>query len=335
MTAPLVIVVTGASGFVGARVVSALAGVGHVVRACVREAMAPSTGVEPYLTGDLIDGPGWERAFEGADVLVHCAGAAHVRNAEPSWLHRVNADGSRRVAECAAAAGIGRVVFASSLKVHGDSSGAEPLQASSPLRPGDAYARSKLEGELALREIAAANRLELVVLRPPLMYGPGVSANFLKLLTAVSQRRPLPVALVRNRRSLLAVGNFADAVRVCFAAGLVFLVMRQVMPMAAGLASGLALSSFGALSAAMAWGLGTVQRSGGQFARGLLLDRETTRWDGLSRKAGYYVGRGVAAGAARLTSRPNSISQARASSPDLPRLTRSFKRAKPLSASSS
>ena len=215
MTAPLVIAVTGASGFVGARVVSALAGVGHVVRACVREAMAPSTGVEPYLTGDLIDGPGWERAFEGADVLVHCAGAAHVRNAEPSWLHRVNADGSRRVAECAAAAGIGRVVFASSLKVHGDSSGAEPLQASSPLRPGDAYARSKLEGELALREIAAANRLELVVLRPPLMYGPGVSANFLKLLTAVSQRRPLPVALVRNRRSLLAVGNFADAVRVC------------------------------------------------------------------------------------------------------------------------
>ena len=105
--------------------------------------------------------------------------------------------------------------------------------------------------------------------------------------------------------------QIADAVRVCLAAGLTLLIMRQVMPMAAGLASGLALSSFGAVSAIVAWGFGRASGSGGQFARGLF-DRETTRWDSLSRKAGFYVGRGArggAAGAKRLVhvARPNTI----------------------------
>ena len=103
--------------------------------------------------------------------------------------------------------------------------------------------------------------------------------------------------------------QIADAVRVCMAAGLTFLIMRQVMPMAAGLASGLALSSFGAVSALLAWGLGRAVGNTGQFARGLT-ERETTRWDSLSRKAGFYVGRGArasASGAARLIARPNTI----------------------------
>jgi type IV secretion system protein VirB6 len=103
--------------------------------------------------------------------------------------------------------------------------------------------------------------------------------------------------------------QIADAVRVCLAAGLTFLIMRQVMPMAAGLASGIALSSFGAVSALLAWGLGRAVGNTGQFARGLT-DRESTRWDALSRKAGFYVGRGArasATGAARLIARPNTI----------------------------
>ena len=102
--------------------------------------------------------------------------------------------------------------------------------------------------------------------------------------------------------------QIADAVRVCMAAGLTFLVMRQVMPMAAGLASGLALSSFGLVSAALAWGFGGATRHTGQFARGLV-DRETTRWDPLSRKAGYYLRRGSGAGLTRLAkvARPNTI----------------------------
>lgn len=95
--------------------------------------------------------------------------------------------------------------------------------------------------------------------------------------------------------------EIAHAVRVCMAAGLTFLVMRQVMPMAAGLASGLALSTFGAVSAALAWGFGGAARGTGQFTRGLLLDRETTRWDSLSRKSGYYLRQGASAGMRRLT----------------------------------
>ena len=103
--------------------------------------------------------------------------------------------------------------------------------------------------------------------------------------------------------------TIAEAARVCVAAGLTFLVMRQVMPMAAGLASGLALSTFGVVSAAMMWGLGRGGRIAGQFRRGLLMDRETTRWDGLSRKAGYALQRGAVGGARRLTApwRENSI----------------------------
>ena len=91
--------------------------------------------------------------------------------------------------------------------------------------------------------------------------------------------------------------TIAEGVRVCMAAGLTFLVMRQVMPMAAGLASGLALSSFGIVSAALAWGLGRASRSSNDFARGALLDRETTRWDSVSRKSGYYLSRGLSSGA--------------------------------------
>jgi type IV secretion system protein VirB6 len=102
--------------------------------------------------------------------------------------------------------------------------------------------------------------------------------------------------------------TIADAVRVCMASGLTFLIMRQVMPMAAGLASGLALSSFGLVSAALAWGFGGATRSTGQFARGFV-DRETTRWDPLSRKAGFGLRRGVGAGLSRLNrvARPNTL----------------------------
>ena len=95
--------------------------------------------------------------------------------------------------------------------------------------------------------------------------------------------------------------TIAEGVRVCMAAGLTFLVMRQVMPMAAGLASGLALSSFGIVSAALAWGLGRASRGSGDFARGALLDRETTRWDSFTRKAGYHLSHGIAGGARAVT----------------------------------
>lgn len=122
--------------------------------------------------------------------------------------------------------------------------------------------------------------------------------SILTVLVAALMLRVLAAA-AEDAASTGAGIMISHAVRLCMAAGLTFLVMRQVMPMAAGLASGLALSTFGVVSAALAWGLGTGVRGGKSFARGLM-DRETTRWDPLSRKAGYYARRGVVAGGSRL-----------------------------------
>jgi type IV secretion system protein VirB6 len=125
--------------------------------------------------------------------------------------------------------------------------------------------------------------------------------GFISMLTVLVAALMLSVLSEAAEEAARAGGGIliADAVRLCLAAGLTFLVMRQVMPMAAGLASGLALSTFGVMSAALAWGFGSGTRGGGQFLRGLT-DRETTRWDSMSRKAGYYVRRGAGAGVGRL-----------------------------------
>lgn len=125
--------------------------------------------------------------------------------------------------------------------------------------------------------------------------------GFISILTVLVAALMLRVLTLAAEQAANAGGGIeiVDAVRVCMAAGLTFLVMRQVMPMAAGLASGLALSTFGVVSAALAWGFGTGVRGAGQFSRGLM-DRDTTRWDSLGRKAGYYTRRGITAGARRL-----------------------------------
>lgn len=124
---------------------------------------------------------------------------------------------------------------------------------------------------------------------------------FIAILAALMSALMLGVMSTAAEEATRAGGDIeiADAVRLCLAAGLTFLVMRQVMPMAAGLASGLALSSFGVVSAALAWGLGRATRGGGQFLRGMT-DRETSRWDSMSRKSGYYARRVVAAGVGRV-----------------------------------
>jgi type IV secretion system protein VirB6 len=137
-------------------------------------------------------------------------------------------------------------------------------------------------------------------------------ANYalITVLTVLMAALMLAVLSAAAEQAVTAGGSIeiADAVRVCLAAGLTFLVMRQVMPMAAGLASGLALSTFGIMTAALAWGFGRATRSTGQFARGLS-DKQTSRFDSLSRKAGYHLGQGLGAGARRLVRgwRENSI----------------------------
>lgn len=182
------IAVTGASGFIGNALCRSLIAAGH----------------EP-VAADL-------RRLEGAGAVVHLAGIAH-RRAGRAELQRVNVDLARNVGR--AAAGVGAaLVFVSSVKVHGERSSG-PLSEAAPIRPGDAYAESKARAEEALRAIP---NLRLAVLRPPLVYGPGVKANFLALLKAVARGLPLPLASVSNRRSLVYVGNLADAIERCFGA---------------------------------------------------------------------------------------------------------------------
>jgi nucleoside-diphosphate-sugar epimerase len=145
--------------------------------------------------------------LQGVDAVVHLAGLAHRRGASADELQRANVALTERVGAAAAAAGV-RMVFVSSIKVHGEEA-ALPLRESAALAPGDDYARSKARAEEALRAIAG---LQLTVLRPPLVYGPGVRANFLALMRAIARGWPLPLAGISNRRSFVYVGNLCDAI---------------------------------------------------------------------------------------------------------------------------
>ena len=149
--------------------------------------------------------------FEGADAVVHLAAIAH-RAASAEEMYRVNVNLAVRVGRVAASAGC-RMIFMSSVKVHGEESAA-PLRESAPIAPKDGYGESKARAEEALFAIPG---LRLTVLRPPLVYGPGVKANFLTLMRAIARGVPLPLASVANRRSLIYVGNLVDAVMRCLA----------------------------------------------------------------------------------------------------------------------
>lgn len=214
------VLVTGASGFVGRTVCPALTAAGHRVTAAVRtppEAPVEGAGTT-VAVGDIGPDTDWSAAFDGAEAVVHLAARVHrVGDTDTSALdayRRTNVDGTRRLANAAAAAGIRRFVFLSSVKVHGDASPpGRALSEEDPPAPTDAYGISKWEAEQALADVAGGGTLVPLVLRPPLVYGPGVGANFGTLMRAVAKGWPLPLGAVRNRRSLIYVDNLADAVR--------------------------------------------------------------------------------------------------------------------------
>jgi nucleoside-diphosphate-sugar epimerase len=151
--------------------------------------------------------------LDGVDAVVHLAAIAH-RAASEADIRRINFDATLRLAESAAGS-VRRFVFLSSVKVHGEDSGVEAYSEAAPLRPEDSYGRSKLEAEHALTDLAVRSGMELVLIRPPLVYGPWVKANFLRLLGWIDSGLPLPLASVRNRRSLIYLGNLIDAIARC------------------------------------------------------------------------------------------------------------------------
>jgi len=209
------VVVTGATGFVGRHLVPALAAAGWRVRAALRRP-APVPGAhERVVVGEVGPRTDWGPALEGAAAVVHLAGlaAAPRGRAGEARCRAVNALGTERLAGEAGRAGVACLVFLSTVKVHGETSGG-PLREDAPVRPEGPYALSKWEAEERLRA-AAPSGLRTVVLRPPLVYGPGVKGAFRALLAAVARGVPLPLATVRNRRSLVAAANLAEAVRRC------------------------------------------------------------------------------------------------------------------------
>jgi nucleoside-diphosphate-sugar epimerase len=211
------VLVTGATGFVGRALVRRLLADGRQVRAAVRPgATALPREVETAVIGDIGPETDWHTALAGVDAIVHLAARAHVlRDSSPDVhaLYRaVNTLGALRLAEAAAAAGVRRFVFLSSARVHGDHSTGAPFTESSPLAATDPYGRSKAEAERGLAALAAAGGLDPVILRPPLVYGPGARGNFARLVRLVARGVPLPLGAVRNRRSLVFVGNLVDAI---------------------------------------------------------------------------------------------------------------------------
>lgn len=213
------VLVTGANGFVGRHLCAALAAAGHTLAAGVRAAesgAALPSGVAPRVLGDLAEGAA-PPASALADVgcVVHLAARVHVMhdhgNAALAEYRRINVHGSCVLARAAARAGARRFVYVSSVKAMGEAS-ASPLREADPRVPADAYGWSKAEAEDALREVADTEGIDLVVIRPPLIYGPGVRGNFRRLiqLAKVGARFPLPLS-GGGRRSLVYVGNLVDA----------------------------------------------------------------------------------------------------------------------------
>ena len=212
------IAVTGASGFVGRALCQALAGQGVPFRAVVR---SPDEGLpHAWVVGNIGSDTDWTAALQGVSCIVHCAARVHVMHdteTDPlAAFRRVNVEGTRQLAHSAARAGVRRLVFLSSLKVLGEQT-APGLRFNSdtPPAPEDAYGRSKWEAEQALWAVSELTGLEVVVVRPPLVHGPGVKANFLRLMQAVARGLPLPFGQVHNQRSLLALGNLTDLLQLC------------------------------------------------------------------------------------------------------------------------
>ena len=231
------ILVTGASGFVGRALLARLASEDqHRLRAAYRSVPAAQLlpkGVEAVPIGELAAETDWAPALQDMQTVVHCAARVHVMDdtaADPlSEFRRVNVAGTLALARQAQAAGVKRFIFISSIKANGErTEPGRPYTAEDAPAPDDPYGISKMEAEQALLAMAHIGEMDVVIIRPVLVYGPGVKANFLSMMRWLDKGVPLPLGGIdANRRSLLALDNLVDLIHVCLshprAAGQIFL----------------------------------------------------------------------------------------------------------------
>ena len=220
------VVVTGANGFVGRPCCKALTEAGHDVTAAVRipargEGLAAQRVVP---LGDLTAHTEWAHVLAGADCVVHLVARTHVLNESKAGADAIynaaNVGVLEGLAEAALRSGVSRLVFVSSIKVNGEATYGKPFTAADAPAPEDAYGRSKAMAEERLREIAPRGGMDFVILRPPLMYGPGVRGNMARLFSLVEKGIPLPFASIGNARDILSVSAFADLIALAVASPL-------------------------------------------------------------------------------------------------------------------
>lgn len=216
------VLVTGANGFVGSDVMRKLNETG--VKQCVGAIRNAST-VESFRgsyvsVGDIDGQTDWRSALNDVDTVVHTAAVTYrggqIGEEQESVLTEVNVEGALALARQAAERGVRRFIFLSSVKVHGEESlPGKPFLVADPENPQDAYAASKWQAEQGLREIARRSAMDVVVIRPPLVYGPGVKGNFASLIKVVAKGIPVPFGAIENRRSLISVQNLVDLIVRC------------------------------------------------------------------------------------------------------------------------
>ncbi len=208
------VLLTGATGFVGRALSERLLRSGHGVRAALRKEGSVMSGVsEKIVVGDIGSATDWRAALPAIDAVIHVAARVHVLHDSPAHAHlyeETNAVGTRNLALAAAAAGVRRFVYLSTVKVNGEETIDRAYSAEDTPHPVGAYAISKWNGERYLREVADRSSMIVAIVRSPLIYGPGVQANFLRLMRWVRMGLPIPLGSVRNARSLVSICNLCD-----------------------------------------------------------------------------------------------------------------------------
>jgi nucleoside-diphosphate-sugar epimerase len=211
--APLRVLITGATGFVGRTLLATASPLQW--RAAVRPHFVSGLAVDQTIVGDIDGQTDWSTALDGVDCVVHLAAHAHVMKPTATdriEFERTNVLGTERLARAAVAVGVKRFVYLSSIKVNGERSGDRAFSADDIPQPQDVYAQSKLEAERRLAAIEPASGMAVSMVRSPLVYGPGVRANFLRLLSLAHSGLPIPLASIDNVRSMVSVWNLCDLI---------------------------------------------------------------------------------------------------------------------------